>query len=93
MIEHSRRSFLVASGAGLVAVGAGSAGLVAAASGVTLADGDDGSAADGQGAGGEGRLVAYVSDVRTGEVTVMRGDHETVVHDRALARSIARLAG
>lgn len=92
MFEHSRRSFLVASGAGLVAVGAGSAGLVAA-SGVTLADGDEGAAADGLASGGEGRLVAYVSDVRTGEVTVMRGDHETVVHDRALARSIARLAG
>ena len=93
MIEQSRRSFLVASGAGLVAVGTGSAGLVAAASGVTLADGDDGSTPDGPASVREGRLVAYVSDVRTGEVTVMRGDHETVVHDRALARSIAQLAG
>ena len=93
MVEHSRRSFLVASGAGLVAVGAGSAGLVAAATGVTLADGDDGSAADDRASAGEGRLVAYVSDIRTGEVTVMRGDHETVVHDRSLARSIAQLAG
>jgi hypothetical protein len=36
--------------------------------------------------------VAYVRDAHTGEVAVMRGEQETVVHDRDLAARIARAA-
>lgn len=35
-------------------------------------------------------LVAYVSDLASGQVTVMRGDDEVVVTDRDLARRIAK---
>jgi hypothetical protein len=37
-------------------------------------------------------LVAYVHDAHSGEVTVMHGDVEVVVHDRELAARIARAA-
>ena len=38
-------------------------------------------------------LVAYGRDAHTGEVAVMIGDREVVVHDRELAARIARAAG
>ncbi len=38
-------------------------------------------------------LVAYVSNVASGQVTVMRGDDEVVVTDRELARRIAKAVG
>jgi hypothetical protein len=37
-------------------------------------------------------LVAHVSDATTGEITLLSGDHEVVVQDRALAQRLARLA-
>ncbi len=37
-------------------------------------------------------VVAYVSDPRSGEISVMSGDREVTVHDRKLAVSIARAA-
>ena len=39
---------------------------------------------------GEEPVVAYVSDPRKGEISVMRGDHEVKVRDKKLA---ARLYG
>ena len=35
-------------------------------------------------------VVAYVSNPRKGEVSVMTGDREVTVHDRKLAASIVR---
>jgi hypothetical protein len=39
-----------------------------------------------------GPIVAYVSDPRRGEISVMDGDREVTVHDRKLAASIVRAA-
>jgi hypothetical protein len=39
-----------------------------------------------------GSLVAYVHDAARGEVSVMRGEHEVVVHDPALVRLISKHA-
>jgi hypothetical protein len=38
-------------------------------------------------------VVAYVKNPRTGEISVMSGDREVVVHDPKLAAKIARAAG
>jgi hypothetical protein len=37
-------------------------------------------------------VVAYVSGSKTGEVSVMKGQHTVTVHDRKLARQIRRAA-
>jgi hypothetical protein len=37
-------------------------------------------------------VVAYVSDASKGEITVMKGEREVQLHDRKLARQIARAA-
>jgi hypothetical protein len=39
-----------------------------------------------------GRIVAYVRDARTGQVSVMHGDRTVTVHDRKLAARLARAA-
>lgn len=39
---------------------------------------------------GDGPIVAYVSDVRRGDVSVMKGEREVVIHDRALCAALAR---
>ncbi|SDU76787.1 twin-arginine translocation signal domain-containing protein [Jiangella alkaliphila] len=93
MSEQSRRRFLVAAGAGTVAVGAGAilvAGPAAAHSEPAKAAapatrGDDLAPAD-------TKVVAYVSDPARDEVTLMVDDRESVVHDRVLARALARAA-
>lgn len=41
---------------------------------------------------GSDPVVAYVKDPRTGEISVMSGDHEVSVHDPKLAARIARAA-
>ena len=38
-------------------------------------------------------LVAYVRDAHTGEIAVMTGEREIIVHDTELAARIARAAG
>ena len=86
---HSRRSFLLA-GAGSVAAGAG-----ALTGGAAVVGGLAAGAAAQDGPLDEltGSLVAYVSDVAAGEITLMVDDRETVVTDLQLARTLARLAG
>lgn len=37
-------------------------------------------------------VVAYVKNPKSGEITVMRGDREVVIHDVQLAAKIARAA-
>jgi hypothetical protein len=48
-------------------------------------------AADGGPAGSE-PVVAYVKDPSKGEISVMSGDREVIVHDRNLAAKISRAA-
>jgi hypothetical protein len=45
-------------------------------------------AEDASAAAGEDPVVAYVSDPRNGEISVMRGDREIRVRDRKLAARI-----
>jgi hypothetical protein len=42
------------------------------------------------GAAGSEPVVAFVSDPRTGEISVMKGDREVKLRDRKLARDISR---
>lgn len=89
MPEHaSRRTFLIAAGAGSAAVGTGvgAGALLTGAASTALGAPDDGASSN-------EAVVAYVRDVDAGEITVMVGDRATVVTDRAMARSLSRLAG
>jgi hypothetical protein len=81
--KQTRRGFLALAGAGA----AGAAGA-AALGGASVAQAQPTTVP----AGATEPLVAYVRDAHTGEVAVMRGEQETVVHDRDLAARIARAA-
>jgi hypothetical protein len=92
MPGHSRRQFIRNVGLGAAAAGVAAAvpaGLDSVRAGVTrgpeTADRGDGTVA-------EGSLVAYVRDVRSGEIRLMVGEREIVYTDRELARSLARRA-
>lgn len=76
MGDHSRRGFLALAGAGAATVG-----LTAVVPGAGAAP-----------ATGVGPLVAYVKDSRSGEVAVMIGEREVIVHDRELVARLARAA-
>jgi hypothetical protein len=85
MAEHSRRAFI--RGAGATAAAATVAVMVPGmASATTKSETDDGSATP------VGPLVAYVTDPAAGKVTLMRGENEIEVTDKALARKLAKLA-
>ena len=81
MSDTSRRGFLFLAGTGAAVVGAAAVAPAAGAAGQP--EGSEAFA-------GEGPLVAYVTDIRTGELSVMMGEREVVVHDRALCASLAR---
>lgn len=82
----SRRTFLALSG--VAATAAASAPLAA---GAALATGA--AATPARGRPGGDPLVAYVADASSGEVALMVGEREVVVHDRELvARLNAHLA-
>ncbi len=81
--DQSRRGFLALAGAG-------AAGVAAAAALGTAGDADAESTAVPKAA--THPLVAFVRNARTGEVAVLEGEREVVVHDRALAARIARAA-
>lgn len=85
MVDQSRRLFLKSASLGAAAVGVAAALPVLEAS--TAA-----AAADRRGPAHDGPLMAYVSDRRSGEVTVMVGEREVVRHDPDLADRLARLA-
>ena len=88
MSDQSRRSFLT--GTGAAALGAVALPTISAATAAPTA------ATTGAGASGAVRqdaVVAYVTDVAAGRITVMRGDDEIVVTDPALAWRIARQVG
>lgn len=82
MSDTSRRGFLFLAGTGAAVVGA--AAVAPAAVAATQPEGSGETA-------GEGELVAHVRDIRTGEVSVMMGEREVVVHDRALCASLTRV--
>ena len=88
----SRRAFLAGAGAATVAGPAVAGGLVAFAPAAAAATtGSTGTAAAGGSAGRDGAaVVAYVRDAAGGEVRLMSGEREVVVHDRALARTLTR---
>jgi hypothetical protein len=81
MTDHTRRGFLTIAGAGAAAAGAAVAAAPATAAAPVRAP-----------AGASGPLVAYVTDVLRGELTLMVGEREVVVHDRDLAARLARAA-
>jgi hypothetical protein len=81
MSKSSRRKFLIMSGAGAAAAGVAVAipGHAATAKPVsTPAD--------------AAPLVAHISDPSSGEVTLLVGEHEVVVHDADLVGRITRAA-
>lgn len=86
--KGSRRTFLA--GAAGVAVGAG--GLAVARSSGAVPLGGGATAAE-NAVGATGALVAYVRDLVSGEIALMRGDTEVVVVDHELARRLVRMAG
>jgi hypothetical protein len=77
----SRRAFLA--GAGVTTVAAAGVGLPFAAP----AAADHGTAAD---PGNAQAVVAYLRDPARGEIRLMAGEREVVVHDVALARALTR---
>ena len=81
--DSSRRGFLILAGAGAAAVGAVALAAPASASGREQEPDREVSA--------DGPLVAYVSDLRRGDLSVMVGEREVVVHDPALCASLARV--
>jgi hypothetical protein len=84
MAEHSRRAFI--RGAGVTAAAATVAVMApGVASAASKSESDDGSAAP------NGSVVAYVKDAKSGNITVMRGEREVQVTDKALARKLAKL--
>lgn len=83
MNDQSRRIFLKYTSLGAVAVGAGAATPALVASGASAAS---------QGPPHDGPLVAYVSDARSGDVAVMAGEREVVLHDPDLALRLGQIA-
>jgi hypothetical protein len=91
MSAASRRAFMAGAGAatvvGAAAVAVGTAGPAAAATATATTVGD---ASAPQGPAHGAAVVAYVRNAVTGEIRLMSGDREVVVHDRALARTLTR---
>jgi hypothetical protein len=84
MAEHSRRAFI--RGAGVTAAAATVAVMVpGVASAASKSEVDDGTPAP------DGSVVAFVKDAKAGSITVMRGEREVQVTDKALARKLAKL--
>jgi len=89
MPESTRRTFLSASAAG--AAVAGAVTLAPAALVRNPLDGHNPLQPQAPVRTG-GPLVAYVEDVSAGDVTLLVGEEEVVVHDPDLATAIARAA-
>ena len=96
MNKSSRRRFLAVTGAGAVAAGAATV-LPASLAGAQQRAGQEINEADFHGGAGASLsdpvLMACVTDVASGEVTVINGEHEIAVTDSALAQRIAQLSG
>jgi len=83
MSTASRRNFLIMSGAGAAAVGVAVAvpAVANAATGERVTTPEDATP-----------LVAHISDPTTGELTLLVGEDEIVVHDPDLVGRITRAA-
>jgi hypothetical protein len=86
MSSSSRRGFIALSATGLAAAAAAPSAFAADSAAEPADNGDTGAA-------GSGPVVAYVHDAAHGQVSVMRGEHEVVVHDPALVRTLTKHAG
>ncbi|WP_295696792.1 hypothetical protein [Lapillicoccus sp.] len=80
MNDASRRGFLALTGTGVagaaaIAVAQSASAAPARAAAETTADGP---------------MVAHVRNIHTGEVAVMIGEREVVVHDKALVSALAK---
>jgi hypothetical protein len=80
----TRRTFIAGTGAAAV-LGAAAVATAGPAAASTPTRGDD-AAASGD------AVVAYLRDPARGEVRLLSGEHEVVVHDPELARALARHA-
>jgi hypothetical protein len=92
MEQPNRRKFLIVAGAG---AGAAAVGVAATKAGLAGPDAPPAAAAATLPAtlpAGAGPLVAYVEDARSGRVSVMTGEAETVVHDPDLVARLSRAA-
>jgi hypothetical protein len=83
MSETSRRKFLAATG-----VGAAAAGTVAVTGGAASA-----ARARRRADSARESVVAYVADHQSGELVLLVGEREVVVHDRDLVTRILNAAG
>ena len=83
MSSSTRRGFIALSATGVAA------GVVAATTTPAAAGEADLTADEGTG-GASGPVVAYIHDAARGEVSVLRGEREVVVHDPALVRRLSR---
>jgi Ubiquitinol-cytochrome C reductase Fe-S subunit TAT signal len=83
MPDSTRRGFLIMAGAGAAAVGAVAVASDASAAPATVKTAD---------VTANGPLVAYVSDVHKGEISVLVGEREVIIHDRALVAKLAHAA-
>lgn len=84
MNESSRRGFLGIAGAGAVAVGAAAVAPAAFAEDTEARVPPEGSADE--------PVVAHVADARKGDLSLMVGEREVVVHDPALVNRILNAA-
>ncbi len=83
MSPSSRRGFLALSATG---VATGVAAVVAPGAMAAASPSEPSTGAQ------SGPVVAFVHDAKRGEVTVMHGEHEVLVHDPALVRLISKHA-
>jgi hypothetical protein len=64
----------------------------AAAAGATVVGTLVAEEADAKAAHRSGPIVAWIRTPRTGEITVMAGEHQVKIHDRKIAARLARAA-
>ena len=83
MTDATRRGFLIMAGAGAAAVGVAAVAPAAGEATPTITRPGGASTASGP-------LVAYVRDTRNGDVSVMVGEREVVVHDPELVARLTR---
>lgn len=87
MVESTRRSFLAMAGAGAASVGAVAIG------GAALGENSSERTADSVAAGTDGSardsFVVHVKDVGQGRMSILSGESEVLLEDRALAAQLA----
>ena len=86
MSEASRRTFLVAAGAGAAALGVASIAPAAADAATPKGSNTPTGLPSGE------PLVAYVSNARSGELTLLVGEREVLVTDKDLVARLTRAA-